>query len=148
MSAQVAASLTTLKASIKTALDNIIAKVDTKLDITSNFDNTGTGLSATDIAGALTELKGLIDNLNSVYSTDAEAATAIQAVNDAWAAADANLTSMITNKLDASVYTAQDVMAKVLANDGTGSGLDADLLGGVASADYLTVNDIIDCGTV
>jgi hypothetical protein len=39
-------------------------------------------------------------------------------------------------------------MTKVLANDGVGSGLDADLLGGVASADYLTVNDIIDCGTI
>lgn len=148
MSTTVDTSLTALRGSIKTALDGIIAKIDGKLGTTNNFDNTGSGLTATDIAGALVELKTLIDNLNSVYSTDAEAATAIQAVNDAWAAADANLTSMITNKLDASVYTAQDVMAKVLANDGTGSGLDADLLGGVASADYLTVNDIIDCGTV
>jgi hypothetical protein len=33
-------------------------------------------------------------------------------------------------------YTAADVLAKLLTVDGTGSGLDADLLGGVASSDY------------
>jgi hypothetical protein len=145
---QVDASVAALRSSIKTALDNIIAKVNTKLDQSNNFDNTGTGLTATDLAAAIVEIKGLIDALDATYQTDAQAAATIQAVNDAWAAADTSITNLVNNKLDASAYTAADVMAKVLANDGLGSGLDADLLGGIAADQYLTVNDTIDCGQI
>ena len=42
----------------------------------------------------------------------------------------------IGTKLDAAAYTAADVMAKVQTLDGTGSGLDADLLDGQSGAYY------------
>lgn len=43
-----------------------------------------------------------------------------------------------TLKLDASSYTASDVLTKLLTVDGTGSGLDADLLDGQSGVHYLT----------
>jgi hypothetical protein len=42
-------------------------------------------------------------------------------------------------KLDASAYTAADVLAKLLTVDGSGSGLDADLLDGQSSAAFATL---------
>ena len=47
------------------------------------------------------------------------------------------LQSALDTKLAASSYTAADVLTKVKTVDGVGSGLDADLLGGVASTSYI-----------
>ncbi len=54
----------------------------------------------------------------------------------------ASLITTLAQKLDASQYTAEDVLAKLRAVDGAGSGLDADLLGGVASTQYAKITDI------
>jgi len=43
------------------------------------------------------------------------------------------ISNQLSSKLDSSSYTASDVFAKVLTQDGTGSGLDADLLDGINS---------------
>lgn len=45
-------------------------------------------------------------------------------------------------------YTAADVLAKLLTVDGTGSGLDADLLDGQSAAYYATAAEIADSGWV
>lgn len=44
--------------------------------------------------------------------------------------ADANFTNLNNDKLESAAYTAADVLTKVKSVDGTGSGLDADLLDG------------------
>jgi hypothetical protein len=58
------------------------------------------------------------------------------------------LTVALSNKLDASAYTAADVLTKVKTVDGIGSGLDADLLDGQDSAYFATKAsvDVIDVG--
>lgn len=50
----------------------------------------------------------------------------------------AALIAALALKLDASAYTAADVLAKLLTVDGAGSGIDADLLDGQSSAAFLS----------
>lgn len=62
------------------------------------------------------------------------------------AEADANFTNLNTEvgtKLDAATYTAADVLSKLLTVDGSGSGIDADLLDGRNSATANTVNTVV-----
>ena len=51
------------------------------------------------------------------------------------------------SKLDASVYTAADVLAKLITVDGAGSGLDSDLLDGQSSAFYRNAGNL-NAGTL
>lgn len=46
------------------------------------------------------------------------------------------VTTLLSNKLNSSAYTAADVLAKLLTVDGPASGLDADKLDGQSSAYY------------
>ena len=48
----------------------------------------------------------------------------------------AALTALIASKLDAGIYTPQDILAKLLGVDGTGSGLDADTLDGKHASEF------------
>jgi hypothetical protein len=62
------------------------------------------------------------------------------------AEADANFTNLNTEvgtKLDAATYTAADVLTKLLTVDGSGSGIDADLLDGRNSSTSNTVNTVV-----
>ena len=62
------------------------------------------------------------------------------------AEADANFTNLNTEvgtKLDTATYTAADVLSKLLTVDGSGSGIDADLLDGRNSATANTVNTVV-----
>jgi hypothetical protein len=62
------------------------------------------------------------------------------------AEADANFTNINTEvgtKLDASEYTAEDVLTKIKTVDGAGSGLDADLLDGLNAASTNTSSTIV-----
>ena len=62
------------------------------------------------------------------------------------AEADANFTNLNTEvgtKLDSATYTAADVLSKLLTVDGSGSGIDADLLDGRNSATANTVNTVV-----
>lgn len=52
---------------------------------------------------------------------------------------DANFSNLNNDKLEASSYTAADVLAKLLTVDGATSGLDADLLDGQSSAYYTDI---------
>ncbi|MFY7884350.1 MAG: hypothetical protein ACOVOV_05835, partial [Dolichospermum sp.] len=54
-----------------------------------------------------------------------------------------NLNTEIGTKLASSSYTASDVLTKLLTVDGTGSGIDADLLDGLNSATANTANTIV-----
>ena len=59
---------------------------------------------------------------------------------------DANFTNINTEvgtKVTASGYTAADVLSKLLTVDGTGSGIDADLLDGLTTATANTVSTIV-----
>jgi hypothetical protein len=63
-----------------------------------------------------------------------------------FAEADANFSNINTEvglKLNTSSYTAADVLTKIKTVDGVGSGLDADLLDGLASATANTVSTIV-----
>jgi hypothetical protein len=63
---------------------------------------------------------------------------------------DGNFTSLnneLATKLTATDYNAADVLAKLLTVDGSGSGLDADLLDGFTQSDANTANTIVRRGT-
>jgi hypothetical protein len=56
---------------------------------------------------------------------------------------DANFSNLNNDKLESSAYTASDVLTKIKTVDGSGSGLDADLLDGLNSATANTVSTIV-----
>jgi hypothetical protein len=58
------------------------------------------------------------------------------------------LSSIGTDKLDASAFTAAAVLSLLLGVDGSGSGLDADKLGGIESSKYLNTTEGFDCGEI
>lgn len=97
-----------------------------------------------DLAGLATETY-----VNTAVSNLVDAAPgALNTLNELAAAIgdDANFSTTIAtqigNKLDASAYTAADVLAKIKTVDGAGSGLDADLLDGQSSAYYRNYNNL------
>ena len=100
-------------------------------------------LDATGLAGYATETY-----VNTAVSNVIDAAPgALDTLNELAAAIgdDANFSTTITtqigNKLDASAYTAADVLAKIKTVDGSGSGLDADKLDGQTGSHYLNYNN-------
>lgn len=56
------------------------------------------------------------------------------------------LQTALDGKLNTAAYTAADVLAKLLTVDGNGSGLDADMLDGLNSRDYLNNTNIVGGG--
>ena len=56
---------------------------------------------------------------------------------------DNNFTNLNNDKLESSSYTAADVLTKIKTVDGSGSGLDADLLDGLNSASTNTASTIV-----
>lgn len=71
-------------------------------------------------------LNGMAGGITSVSWGDITGSLADQA--DLWAT--------LNNKVDKTSYTAQDVLAKLKTVDGSGSGLDADLLDGIHSSGF------------
>lgn len=61
--------------------------------------------------------------------------------SDLWTAN--KITTQLSTKLNTSAYTPADVLAKLLTVDGSGSGLDADLLDGQTGSYYNTGNNIV-----
>jgi len=87
-----------------------------------------------------TEL-GYLDGVTSAIQTqiDSKIATTASAANDyvTYTQLNANINVVqdnVATKLDSSSYTASDVLTKIKTVDGSGSGLDADLLDGQSSA--------------
>ena len=131
---------------------------------------TYTGPSASDVRAhfsastGITITSGAIAVDTSTIATQSYVTTAINNVLDGAPAAldtlnelaaaindDASYASTITTalglKLDASTYTANDVLDKLKTVDGSGSGLDADLLDGNSSA-YYRINVYDASGTL
>lgn len=79
-----------------------------------------------------TAISNLIDGAPAALDTLNELAAALN--DDASYAA--SITTALGLKLDATSYTASDVLTKIKTVDGAGSGLDADLLDGNSSAHY------------
>jgi len=86
-------------------------------------DGAGTGLDADKLDGKQ------LATIESEYQAAASAAEG---------AAKTHADNVVAPKLDASAYTASDVLTKVKTVDGAGSGLDADLLDGKQAADFAT----------
>jgi hypothetical protein len=106
----------------KAAIDALDVDADTLDGISSAGFATATGLS---------------DHLSD--ATAAHAASAISyagSTNVAATDVEAAIDELDTEKLAAASYTAADVLAKLLTVDGSGSGLDADLLDGNSSAAF------------
>jgi hypothetical protein len=90
-------------------------------------------LAATDVQAALLEILGDIE-AHVADASDAHDASAISfSATGGIAATDvqAAIAELDAEKLNASTYTAADVLSKLLTVDGSGSGLDADLLDGL-----------------
>lgn len=79
------------------------------------------------------------DNTGNVIMDGGPALTA-DYVDDALAP----ITAELADKLDSADYTAADVLAKLLTVDGSGSGVDADLLDGMSGAYYLDWDNFTD----
>jgi hypothetical protein len=86
-----------------------------------------------------TEVAGIVDSAPGALNTLNELAAAL--------GDDANFSTTVTNsiatKLPSSSYTAADVLTKIKTVDGTGSGLDADLLDGMNATDSRAGNTIV-----
>ena len=94
-----------------------------------------------------TAIDALVGAAPAQLDTLNELAAAITANGDTSAA----LTALIASKLDASAYTAEDILAKLLGVDGSGSGLDADKLDGIHADKFVrsdTVSEISNQGGV
>ena len=102
--------------------------------------------TATNAEDALTEVLDALQ-AHEADTTDAHDATAISyagSTNLVATQVEAALDELDTEKLAASSYTAADVLSKLLTVDGSGSGLDADLLDGNSSAHYATASSVSD----
>lgn len=96
------------------------------------------------VAQAITQaIDALVDGAPGALDTLQELATALGDNDDAIAA----LTTSIATKLDASAYTAADILAKLITVDGHASGLDADKLDGKEASAFVETSRSITAGT-
>jgi hypothetical protein len=113
----------------------------------------GNNYAATNVETALAEVYDALEvdvAALAAHIADGTAAHAASAISYdggtgiSAANVEAALDELATEKLDASSYTAADVLAKLLTVDGAGSLLDADLLDGNSSAFYATASSVSD----
>lgn len=100
------------------------------------------------VGGSALALASSVSSLAATVATDAELAAAVSALTSAYQAADSTLNTAIGTKLNSSSYTAADVLTKLLTVDGSGSGIDADLLDGQHGAYYAPLASPKFTGTV
>lgn len=122
-------------------LDTLLAEAVTFADVYSVaetdalFTSLRNGVSSS--FDTLAELAaGIATKQDHSSNLDAWSALAASAKQDHTANLDAWSAITTASKLDASSYTAADVLTKLLTVDGSGSGLDADLLDGLSSAAF------------
>ena len=149
------ASLQNLQTQIAAALgrlqsDKLDATNYTAADVLSKLlqvDGSGSGLDADTLDGKQlatleSELKDYADQaVNALAGAAPEVLDTLQEL--AAALGDdpnfaATVAAQLGLKLDASAYTAADVLAKLLTVDGAGSGLNADLLDGMHAGEFAT----------
>jgi hypothetical protein len=118
-------------------INELIDVLDAKANLTDLQGLASTSYVDTAVAGVVSSAPAALDTLNELAA----------ALND-----DPNFATTITtalgNKLNASEYTAADVLAKIKTVDGAGSGLDADLLDGQSSAYYRNYNNLTNKPTI
>lgn len=142
------------------------ARVGLTADGTTITNSGGTisvgAIAISKVTGLQTELNDKLEaaDLNG-YATESYVTTAIGNVIDSAPAAldtlnelaealgdDPNfagsITSALGDKLDASTYTAADVLAKIKTVDGAGSGLDADTLDGFPSQYFIDYTNFVN----
>lgn len=120
--------------------------LDGGLTLTADFADWGeaqAGTSASKVMSALrvkqaidAAIDALVGAAPAQMDTLNELAAAITENGDTSSA----LTALIASKLDAATYTPQDILAKLLGVDGTGSGLDADKLDGQHAASFFRID--------
>jgi hypothetical protein len=94
--------------------------------VTSNIDTNDLAPSTQTVKSYVTGITNALDTRLDSVESDALTHATITYVDNALAA-----------KLDSSSYTASDVLTKIKTVDGASSGLDADLLDGLDSTDFL-----------
>src|SRR5262245_14783142 len=95
--------------------------------------------TAADVLAKLLTVDGAGSGLDA-DTLDGQSSAAFAAASHTHAQSEVTgLEDALTAKLDASAYTAADVLSKLLTVDGSGSGLDADTLDGVSSAGFVAV---------
>ena len=102
--------------------------------------DTAAQYTATNAEDALAEVLDALQ-AHEADTTDAHDASAISYAGGTGMSAtniEAAVDELANEKLDATSYTAADVLSKLLTVDGSGSGLDADLLDGNSSAAFAT----------
>jgi hypothetical protein len=121
----------------QTKLDTINTKLDTietnaKDDqLASEVPVTPVGnLASTDVQSALVELQTSSDNTNNTVQQLNNRTSNVDNTSDVSKPVSNPVATELSTKLDSSVYTASNVLAKVKTVDGSGSGLNADLLDG------------------
>lgn len=117
-----------------TEIADLVAALDAKLDAAD--------YTAADVLAKLLTVDGPgsfldADTLDGLSSAAFATAVHTHAQSDI-----TGLTAALALKLDASSYTAADVLTKIKTVDGSSSGLDADLLGGIASSDYARLSQL------
>lgn len=116
---------------------NLQETLDEKLHVTALDGYATETYVGTQITNLVASAPGTLDTLNELAAAlgdDPNFATTIS--------------GQIGAKLDASAYTAADVLAKIKTVDGAGSGLDADLLDGQSSAYYRNYNNLTNKPTI
>jgi len=149
-----ASSIYQTKAVERAALANTNAYIATKLNSSSytasdvlskliTVDGAGSGLDADTLDGQSSAYFAVAATENSrLANTNAYIATKLNSSSYTEAdvrskAALANTNAYIATKLNSSSYTASDVLSKLITVDGSGSGLDADLLDGLDSGQFM-----------
>lgn len=126
-----------------------VVKAQDMNDIGEEINNLRTDIDNIHIPDASTTQKGIVQLSSATNSTAEDRAATPKAVKGAYDAASAAQStanaantaaaaaqSAADRKLDASAYTAVDVLAKLKTVDGAGSGLDSDMLDGIDSSGY------------
>ena len=136
---------------IQRALDFDLTKqtLDTKIAITDVVDALTSTISDKPLSanqGAV--VKSYIDNLNAILTSSDTTLDSLQEIvnfikinkttlDSLSISSIAGLQAALDTKLNASIYTAADILDKLKTVDGSGSGLDADLLDGLTSSAFL-----------
>jgi hypothetical protein len=107
-----------------------ISIANTTYQVADLFITTNNIINAVNTINANTTLQTEIDNIANTYSPNTYVNTLVSNTVT-------TLNASIATKLNSSSYTAADVIAKLITVDGTGSGLDADLLQGQLASYYL-----------
>ena len=132
---------------VQTNLDNHTGDASDAHDASAiSILDTAGQYTATNAEDALAEVLDALQahEADTVDAHDAAAISYAGSTNLAATTVEAGLDELDSEKLAASSYTAADVLSKLLTVDGSGSGLDADLLDGNSSAYYATASSVSD----